>query len=158
MGAWTIAEPNKWMVLRLKIILYIISYRVVYFKSHHCNSLCGVSGRFTSVLSKCYLTDMEHFNTHHWSNECEQTRENVWCNVNGVKDCKRPVILSIVSILWKIPVNQSWKCPQLTSLIKNYKLAKNVCLFGNIQHLICGKKGYINFRGKTPPFPKKKKK
>ncbi len=29
----------------------------VYFKSHHCNFPYGASGRCTSVLSTCYLTD-----------------------------------------------------------------------------------------------------
>ncbi len=62
---------------------------MVYFKLHHRNSPHGAYGRCTSVLSTCYLTEMEHFNAHHWSNEHEQTRENVWCNMNSVKDCKK---------------------------------------------------------------------
>ncbi len=40
-------------------------YMVVYFKSHHCNSPYGASARCTSILFTCYLTDREHFNTHH---------------------------------------------------------------------------------------------
>ncbi len=48
-----------------------IIYRVMYFKQHHCNSPFGASGRCTSTLFTCYFTNMEHFNTHHWSNERE---------------------------------------------------------------------------------------
>ncbi len=82
----------------------------------------------------CYLTDMEHFNTRHWGNEHKQSRKNVWCNANGVKDCKKTIITSFVSTLWKTLLNalkQSWKCRQLTCLINNCKLPKNFCLFGN---------------------------
>ncbi len=72
---------------------------------------------------------------------------------------KQSFHLLSVSILWKIFVNvlkQSWKYPKLTCLIKNYKTAKKFYLLGNIQHLICGKKGYINWGGgETPPFPTK---
>ncbi len=44
------------------------------------------------------------------------TKENVWCNKNGIKECKKNnhSVVSFVSILWKILVNvlkQFWKCP-----------------------------------------------
>ncbi len=109
-----------------------VDIRVVYFKSHHCNSPYGASGRCTSALFTCYLTDMEQFNIHHWSNECEQIRENVWCNVNGLKVCKKIIIPSFVSIWWKILINilkQSWKSPESTCLIKTSKIAKKILPF-----------------------------
>ncbi len=62
--------------------------------------------------------------THHWTNGREQTRKNVWCNVNGIEDCKKTTVPSFVSIWRKIFVNvlkQSWKCPELKCLIKNCK-------------------------------------
>ncbi len=37
-------------------------------------------------------TDMEHFNAHYWNNEREVTRKNMWCNVDGVKDCKKEIL------------------------------------------------------------------
>ncbi len=135
-------------------LISLLLYRVVYFKSHHCNSLYGASGRYTRVLSWCYLTNMEHFNTHHWNNESEQTSQNVWCNVNSIKDYKNNH-----SVIRQYLEKNSHKCIKTilkVSQIKifNQKLQKNFCFFANIQHLICGKKGYINFWGKTPPFPK----
>ncbi len=137
--------------------LVLITYGVVYFKSHHCDSSYGASSTY-------YLTDTEHFNMHHRSNACEQTRENVWCNINGVKDCKKTIVLSLVSFRQKILVNvlkQSWKFPKLKCFIKYCKVAKKNFLFGNIQHLICGKKVIIlilrarRLLSPNPPTPKK---
>ncbi len=88
----------------------------------------------------------------------EQTRKNVWCNVNSTKNCKKTVALSFFSIQQKILVNvleRSWKCLELKCLIKNWRIAKKFLLFGNIQHQICGKRSYINFWSKAPSFPKK---
>ncbi len=49
---------------------------------------------------------MEHFNMHHWSNEHKQTRENVFCNMNGVKECKK----NSHSIVRQYSVKNSRKC------------------------------------------------
>ncbi len=44
---------------------HVPTYRVVYFKSHHCSSPYGVSRRCTRIFSTCYLIDVKHFNMHH---------------------------------------------------------------------------------------------
>ncbi len=82
-----------------------------------------------SSSSSCYLTDMEHFNTHRWSNECEQTKENGRYNVNGINNCKKTIIPTFVCIRQKILINvlkQFWE----TCLIKTAKLQKNVNFLG----------------------------
>ncbi len=99
-----------WVILKKKVQNRVTDVgnriRGGVFSSHHCNSPYGASGRCTRVLSTCYLTDTEHCNTPYWSNEYEQARESMWCNVNGVKDCKKTIIPSIVSILRKFLTNE----------------------------------------------------
>ncbi len=68
--------PNKnefgsWGQFQAEI--FIVYTVWVYFKSHHCSSPWCIR-ECTSVLLTCYLTDMGHFNTHHWSNECERIK------------------------------------------------------------------------------------
>ncbi len=76
---------------------------------------------------------MEHFDTHHWSNECEQTREIGWYNVNGVKDCKE----QNHSVVLQYSVKNSHKCINTTPKVSrinmfNQKLQnwKKFCFFG----------------------------
>ncbi len=124
-----------WSLVSVAPNLKELTYSMVYFKSHHCNSPYCTSGRCTSILSTCYLNDTEHFDMHHWSNEHERTRENMWCNVHGVKDCKKKnnnnrSIIRQYSEKNSRKLKQSWKCPKLNCLIKNCKITKKFLPLG----------------------------
>ncbi len=99
------------------------THRVVYFKSHHCNSLYGASGRYTSVLSKCYFIDMEHFNTHHWNNECVHTTEimsvNKLVKMCGVMWIASRIIKTIV-LYYHFIVHALWKTTTACLVIRTH--------------------------------------
>ncbi len=82
------------------------TYRVVYFKSHPCNSSYGAPERCTSVLSMCYLTNMEHFNMHHWSNRL-WTNYGKMCNVIWMAS---RIVKSSHSVVCQYLVKNSCKC------------------------------------------------
>ncbi len=106
------------------------THRVVYFKSHNCNSQYGASRRCTSVLSTCYLLIWYILTRTTEVMEHEQTRENVWSNVNGVKNCKKQ---SFVVHQYSIKnsckyIKTILKVSQINTIIQ--KLQKNFVFLG----------------------------
>ncbi len=101
-------------------------YRVVYFKLHHCNSPYGAeegctSNRLVILLSWNILTRTTEVMS---ENKLGKMCDVMWMVSRIVKNT---IILSFVSIRWKILINvfkQFWKCPEWTCLIKNWKIKK----------------------------------
>ncbi len=126
----------------------LVTYRVVYFKLHHHNSPYGASGRCTSVLSVCYLTNMEHFNTHHSSNRA-WTNQGKLCDIMWMA---WRILNSSHSVICQYLGENSCKC--IKTILKVFRIktfnlkwqnCKKNSLFQNIQDLIYGTKIILIF-------------